>query len=132
MLRRPPRSTRTDTLFPYTTLFRSAVGMLVAGVLLSLPLDPWRIALSVMVLAFLVESLVVRPYGLAVVFITPLTFLLADAPVLGTGKSVVDALVRARFMVKDPGCVVRVEGRHSMPHQPLRHGGSGGERHNAH
>src|SRR3546814_4198155 len=23
MLRRPPRSTRTDTLFPYTTLFRS-------------------------------------------------------------------------------------------------------------
>src|SRR3546814_1361566 len=26
MIRRPPRSTRTDTLFPYTTLFRSAVG----------------------------------------------------------------------------------------------------------
>src|SRR3546814_6689997 len=25
MLRRPPRSTRTDTLFPYTTLFRSAM-----------------------------------------------------------------------------------------------------------
>src|SRR3546814_2946223 len=26
MIRRPPRSTRTDTLFPYTTLFRSAAG----------------------------------------------------------------------------------------------------------
>src|SRR3546814_4777138 len=26
MIRRPPRSTRTDTLFPYTTLFRSAFG----------------------------------------------------------------------------------------------------------
>src|SRR3546814_9659330 len=25
MIRRPPRSTRTDTLFPYTTLFRSAM-----------------------------------------------------------------------------------------------------------
>src|SRR3546814_1564668 len=25
MIRRPPRSTRTDTLFPYTTLFRSAL-----------------------------------------------------------------------------------------------------------
>src|SRR3546814_13991281 len=25
MLRRPPRSTRTDTLFPYTTLFRSII-----------------------------------------------------------------------------------------------------------
>src|SRR3546814_4369792 len=26
MIRRPPRSTRTDTLFPYTTLFRSDAG----------------------------------------------------------------------------------------------------------
>src|SRR3546814_8424972 len=26
MIRRPPRSTRTDTLFPYTTLFRSSLG----------------------------------------------------------------------------------------------------------
>src|SRR3546814_1387785 len=33
MLRRPPRSTRTDTLFPYTTLFRSSldVGLLVSN-----------------------------------------------------------------------------------------------------
>src|SRR3546814_6557168 len=28
MIRRPPRSTRTDTLFPYTTLFRSGVEIL--------------------------------------------------------------------------------------------------------
>src|SRR3546814_2659499 len=27
MIRRPPRSTRTDTLFPYTTLFRSTVDL---------------------------------------------------------------------------------------------------------
>src|SRR3546814_14242748 len=27
MIRRPPRSTRTDTLFPYTTLFRSLGGI---------------------------------------------------------------------------------------------------------
>src|SRR3546814_10240629 len=27
MIRRPPRSTRTDTLFPYTTLFRSVAGL---------------------------------------------------------------------------------------------------------
>src|SRR3546814_5378857 len=30
MIRRPPRSTRTDTLFPYTTLFRSLAGLDVA------------------------------------------------------------------------------------------------------
>src|SRR3546814_822960 len=28
MIRRPPRSTRTDTLFPYTTLFRSTIAIL--------------------------------------------------------------------------------------------------------
>src|SRR3546814_2178261 len=32
MIRRPPRSTRTDTLFPYTTLFRSQVGIQFAAV----------------------------------------------------------------------------------------------------
>src|SRR3546814_14677333 len=31
MIRRPPRSTRTDTLFPYTTLFRSALESAVGG-----------------------------------------------------------------------------------------------------
>src|SRR3546814_2785738 len=30
MIRRPPRSTRTDTLFPYTTLFRSPEGEVLA------------------------------------------------------------------------------------------------------
>src|SRR3546814_5416678 len=31
MIRRPPRSTRTDTLFPYTTLFRSQIVGLVSS-----------------------------------------------------------------------------------------------------
>src|SRR3546814_14240299 len=43
MIRRPPRSTRTVTLFPYTTLFRSVplgvFGALLAAWLRGLPLD---------------------------------------------------------------------------------------------
>src|SRR3546814_14294710 len=35
MIRRPPRSTRTDTLFPYTTLFRSLAGKREVGVVAS-------------------------------------------------------------------------------------------------
>src|SRR3546814_3286436 len=31
MIRRPPRSTRTDTLFPYTTLFRSRAALFQKG-----------------------------------------------------------------------------------------------------
>src|SRR3546814_4122780 len=37
MIRRPPRSTRTDTLFPYTTLFRSEE---VCGIMDGLPDGP--------------------------------------------------------------------------------------------
>src|SRR3546814_14147884 len=33
MIRRPPRSTRTDTLFPYTTLFRSIAVEFIASLL---------------------------------------------------------------------------------------------------
>src|SRR3546814_10892917 len=39
MIRRPPRSTRTDTLFPYTTLFRSVSGMTAADPVLLRLLD---------------------------------------------------------------------------------------------
>src|SRR3546814_19294436 len=54
MFRRPPRSTRTDTLFPYTTLFRSSfvktvlvvvaglVVLLIAGVLIAPSFVDWN------------------------------------------------------------------------------------------
>src|SRR3546814_6063436 len=38
MIRRPPRSTRTDTLFPYTTLFRSVYAAEGDEVLVGAPL----------------------------------------------------------------------------------------------
>src|SRR3546814_15949111 len=40
MIRRPPRSTRTDTLFPYTTLFRSEVRLKDGKVLRRVTLPP--------------------------------------------------------------------------------------------
>src|SRR3546814_12481088 len=39
MIRRPPRSTRTDTLFPYTTLFRSTFVVLIASLGLFIVLE---------------------------------------------------------------------------------------------
>src|SRR3546814_7791433 len=39
MLRRPPRPTRTDTLFPYTTLFRSISGGMIVGLRREAALD---------------------------------------------------------------------------------------------
>src|SRR3546814_4816677 len=43
MIRRPPRSTRTDTLFPYTTLFRSAEHRGFAAIGIPIVDDPARI-----------------------------------------------------------------------------------------
>src|SRR3546814_8476272 len=37
MIRRPPRSTRTDTLFPYTTLFRSALRLVQLDLVAAMP-----------------------------------------------------------------------------------------------
>src|SRR3546814_14741163 len=43
MIRRPPRSTRTDTLFPYTTLFRSCPSQLRLQLLRHRGLEPRRV-----------------------------------------------------------------------------------------
>src|SRR3546814_8225507 len=42
MIRRPPRSTRTDTLFPYTSLFRSLWLAAASGALAWAPLLLWN------------------------------------------------------------------------------------------
>ncbi len=86
----------------------TAIGMLFAWSLLSLPLDPWRIALLVILLVFVIESLVVRHYGLAVVFITPLTILLAEAATLGAAP--LAELIASRFIDTLLGCVVGLVG----------------------
>src|SRR3546814_11642365 len=48
MLRRPPRSTRTDTLFPYTTLFRSSIASneSIASVMRKNPATSLRLLMS--------------------------------------------------------------------------------------
>src|SRR3546814_16306277 len=54
MLRPPPRSTRTDTLLPYTRLFRSAlVGVMAAGLL---GRDATRLVVGGMVLAIVAQG----------------------------------------------------------------------------
>src|SRR3546814_1556666 len=45
MIRRPPRSTRTDTLFPYTTLFRSE-GLSLHSIGMALSRTPYELRLS--------------------------------------------------------------------------------------
>lgn len=86
----------------------TGIGLLVAWTLLMLPLDAWRMCGVMIVLTFIVETMVVRHYGLATVFITPLTILLAEAATLGHGS--VGDLMQARFMDTLLGCLVGLIG----------------------
>lgn len=73
----------------------TTVGLGLAWVLLSTPMNVWQMSATMIALSFVIEFLVVRHYGLAIIFITPLTLFLADA---GAGMAApVNALIAARF-----------------------------------
>ncbi|TAH52074.1 MAG: FUSC family protein [Betaproteobacteria bacterium] len=86
----------------------TGIGLLLAWALLMLPLDPWGIALMMIALAFVIETAVVRHYGVAVIFITPLTIFLAEAATLGQGSPA--PLIEARFLDTLLGCLVGLAG----------------------
>jgi uncharacterized membrane protein YccC len=87
----------------------TSVGMLVAWGLLLLPLNQWSIPLMIMALTIIIESTVTRHYGFAVVFITPMTILLAEAATFGHTISVTQ-LIHARFFDTLLGCIVGLIG----------------------
>ena len=86
----------------------TAGGLLLAWLLLSLPLDPWRLSGILILLAFIIEMLVVRHYALAALFFTPLTLLLVEAN--GLGQAPVSHLIQARFIDTVIGSVVGLLG----------------------
>src|SRR3546814_12856468 len=95
MIRRPPRSTRTDTLFPYTTLFRSVGAGRSAVLAYTTPL--WVTPAAIVLLgerptAFKLLGLALGFAGVAVLF-NPLGFDWADPQVLlGNGMLLAAAL----------------------------------------
>ena len=86
----------------------TGIGLVVAGGILTLPLNPWSIALTMIALTFIVELTVVRHYAFAVVFITPMTLLLAESSNLGAIPPA--ELMRTRFFDTVLGCVVGLVG----------------------
>ncbi len=60
-------------------IFGTIIGMGVTWVIFSLSPGIWELAALIMLLSFLIEVLITRNYGLAVIFITPLTVIFAEA-----------------------------------------------------
>jgi uncharacterized membrane protein YccC len=86
----------------------TAIGLALTWALLQVTRDNWSIAIALIVLTFLIEAAVVRHYGFAAIFITPLTILLAEAPTLGQTSSA--ALIQARFLDTVLGAVIGFAG----------------------
>lgn len=57
----------------------TAIGMGLAWSIFSLNPGPWVLAVLIILLSFVIEYLVTRNYGFAVIFITPLTIILAES-----------------------------------------------------
>ncbi|HSV78935.1 MAG TPA: FUSC family protein [Ramlibacter sp.] len=87
----------------------TALGLLLFwAIAATVPLTPWSVAAVLTLLSFLIEMLVVWHYGLAVVFITPLTMLLAEAPELAMASTA--GLMRARMVDTVLGCLAGLAG----------------------
>src|SRR3546814_18874406 len=109
MIRRPPRSTRTDTLFPYTTLFRSfgisaivhSAGLFPQAGLAATSLQSWDTVMAVNLRAAFVlaragtqamqgdGSLIFLTYGAGAVAVAAETFM-SPIALYGASKAAVD------------------------------------------
>ncbi len=96
----------------------TVLGLSLALLLLSIKMSPLIVCLLMTMLIYMIESLVVRHYGLAVIFITPMTIFLVEAASLGTGDPV--RLVQARLIDTLLGCVMGVVGAVCLHNPRLR------------
>lgn len=91
-------------------LLGTLVGMAVAGWMLSWGLSIWGVAVAILLMMFLIESLVDRHYGLAVIFITPLTIFIAEYGSTMMVPPVAGVIIHARMIDTALGCVIGLGG----------------------
>ena len=93
-------------------------GLALAWLLISQNLTPLRICIIILAFQFIIEVLVVRHYALAVIFITPMTILLAEA---GRANSInSDVLIFYRFFDIVLGSIIGAIGGWFLHHKYLR------------
>ncbi|MGB3109346.1 MAG: FUSC family protein [Psychrobacter alimentarius] len=102
-------------------LLGTIVGVGLAGWMLSWNLSIWGVALTVLIMMLFIENLVDRHYGLAVIFITPLTIFIAE---YGSGlpfsEQSYQVVMRARLYDTAIGCLVGLAGGVVMHSTNLR------------
>jgi len=93
------------------------IGMGLTWLFLQLNLTPLNVCISILLLQFVIEMLVVRHYGLAVIFITPMTVFLAE---IGKGMNIdPNQLISARLLDIVVGSLIGVLGGWMLHNQQL-------------
>ena len=102
-------------------LLGTLIGVGLASWMLSWGLSIWGVAIAILVMMLCIESLIDRHYGLAVVFITPLTIFIAE---YGSGLPLTSAayqeVTHTRLLDTLLGCVVGLSGGVVMHSTNLR------------
>lgn len=102
-------------------LLGTLIGVGLAGWMLSWGLPMWGVAVTILAMMLCIESLVDRHYGLAVIFITPLTIFIAE---YGSGLPLAPQLyqevMRARLLDTALGCLIGLSGGLVMHSPTLR------------
>ncbi len=89
-------------------LVGTGVGILLAWLLLLLSPDAIGVAMIIFAVMFCIETLIVRHYGAAVVFITPLTIFLAEYS--AAQPSPINEIIATRFWDTAAGCLMGILG----------------------
>ncbi|WP_232846533.1 FUSC family protein [Amphritea pacifica] len=85
----------------------TTIGMGIAWAIFLLSPGPWELALLIFILSFFIEILITRNYGLAVIFITPLTVIFADITIAGSDTG---HLMLSRLLDIILGCLIGFAG----------------------
>ena len=112
---------RTMWIKQFHRLLGTIIGVGLAGWLLSWHLNGWQVAWAMLVMVISIESLIDRHYGLAVVFITPLTIFIAE---YGSGALITEHMyqqvMRVRLLDTMLGCLIGILGGWVMHSTQLR------------
>lgn len=102
-------------------LLGTMIGIGLASWMLSLGLSVWGVATALLIMVLSIESLIDRHYGLAVIFITPLTIFIAE---YGSGLPLVPEryaeITQARMLDTAFGCLMGLSGGFAMHSTALR------------
>lgn len=112
---------RTIWIKQFHRLLGTLIGVGLAGWMLSWGLSSWQVACAILLMMLSIESLIDRHYGLAVIFITPLTIFIAE---YGSGNAlneqVYQEVMRARLLDTALGCLLALTGGLMMHSIKLR------------